>query len=505
MDEILNKSLTTYQEYRRQSLANNFVGFIIGWDSQTEAPNGCFLERGRQMEVLSEFSYKLTTAPELIAAVTVLYDNRNTLDAIMAHEIVEAKKDIDKITKIPMNEFVELSGLLANSQNIWAKAKNENNYELFKPTLKRIIELTKLYIGHLETPILKGYNILLDEYEPGFTTLKYDEFFNTLKKELVPFVKQVAAKKLGYNHSFLDHPFPKAKQKEFASIIMDTLCFNRDKGLIKESEHPFTTGFGTSDVRFTVHYHEDNLASAIFSAIHELGHATYEMQVNPELDLTLSGGGASLAMHESQSRFYENIIGRSPEFWQLLFPKLKATFPKELKGIKLNDFIKHINEVECDFIRTEADELTYSLHIMVRYDIEKALFNGEVTVDELPAMWNKLMKEYLGVDVTSDKVGVLQDIHWAGASFGYFPTYALGSAYAAQIHHTLKKDLNIKKSLQDNGSTTEINAWLKENIHRYGATKYPQEILKLATKEKFKPKYYVNYLIKKYSKIYNIK
>ncbi|MDY0209372.1 MAG: carboxypeptidase M32 [Bacilli bacterium] len=504
MEETINIALSIYKDYQKQNLANKFVNFLIGWDSQTEAPNDCFEARGRQIEVLSTATYKLNTSPELVKAVQTLYENRTSLNEITAHEIVVVKKNIDKIIKVPMEEFVELSTLLASSQNIWAKAKVENNFELFKPTLKRIIELLKLYLSHLETPKLKGYNILLDEYEPGFTTKEYDEFFDTLKKELVPFVKKVATKALQYNHSFTNFKYPKDDQKKFAKKIMDTLCFNHNKGLMKESEHPFTTGFGTSDVRFTVHYHEDNLASAIFSAIHELGHATYEMQVDPALDVTLSGGGASLAMHESQSRFYENIIGRSPAFWKSLFPKLKEIFPKQFKSINLNDFLKHINEVKCSLIRTEADELTYPLHIMVRYDIEKALFNNEITVDELPVIWNKLMKEYLGVEVPNNKEGILQDIHWAGAAFGYFPTYALGSAYAAQIYHSMKKDLNIKEILKSS-STKEINEWLKEKIHCYGAAKYPQEILKLATKEKFKPQYYVTYLIKKYSKIYDIK
>lgn len=504
MDNAINDALTLYKEYQKQTLANHFVEFIMSWDSETEAPNGCFQARERQMEVLSTAQYKLNTNPNLIAAVQTLYDNRASLDEILSHEIEIVKKNIDKIVKIPMEEFVELNTLLASSQNIWAKAKTENNYELFKPTLKRIIELLKLYISHLETPELKGYNILLDKFEPGFTMKDYDCFFDTLKKDLVPFVRKVASKKLEYNTSFTRQTYPRDDQKKFVTKLMDVLCFDLNHGLVKESEHPFTSGFGTSDVRFTVHYYENLLTPAIFSAIHEMGHATYEMQVNPELDLTLSGGGVSMAMHESQSRFYENILGRSPEFWKLLFPKLKEIFPKQLKSIKLSDFIKHINEVKCSLIRTEADALTYPLHIMVRYDLEKAIFNNEITVDELPAAWNKLMKQYLGVDVPSDKEGVLQDIHWAGASFGYFPTYALGSAFAAQIYHSMKKDINIKETLQSS-STKAINDWLKVKIHHYGSTKYPKEILKLATNETFNPSYYVKYLIKKYSKIYQIK
>ncbi|MDD3171286.1 MAG: carboxypeptidase M32 [Bacilli bacterium] len=504
MEEKFTNATKLYEEYRKKQLANRFVGFLVNWDSQTEAPDGCFSERGRQMEVLSEENYKLSTDPKIIEAINILFENKDSLDPIMQHEIIEVKKSTDKIVKIPMEEVIEMSGLLASSQNIWAKAKNENNYELFKPTLKRIIELTQSYVKHLETPKLKGYNILLDEFEPGFTVKDYDAFFEALKKDLVPFVKKVTSTTLQYNDSFATLNYPKEKQKEFSNIIQEVMKYDKSRGLMKESEHPFTSGFGTSDVRVTVHYYEDNFISAIFSAIHELGHATYEMQVDPTLDTTFSGGGASLAMHESQSRFYENIIGRSPDFWRPLFPKLKEIFPKQLKGVRLADFIKQINKVENSLIRTEADELTYPLHIMIRYDIEKLLINGDITVDELPQVWNKYVKDYLGIDVPSDREGVLQDIHWAGGTFGYFPTYALGSAYAAQIHRAMKKDVNIKKSLEA-GTTVEINQWLKEKIHKFGATKYPKEILKSATKENFKAKYYIDYLIKKYSKIYNIK
>ena len=363
--------------------------------------------------------------------------------------------------------------------------------------------LQKKYIKHLETENLKGYNVLLDEYEPGMTIEKYDEFFNLLKKELVPFVKKVTNTKLSFNDDFNNLKYPKELQKEFTSYIEDVLCFDKSKGLSKESAHPFTSGFGTRDVRYTNHFYEDNFTSSIFSAIHELGHATYESQVSPELENTLSCGGASMAMHESQSRFYENIIGRSYEFWKPIFPVLKKIYKKQLKGVTLDDFLKLVNKSENSLIRTDADELTYPIHIMIRYEIEKALFNDEIEVDNLPEIWNKAIKDNLGIDVPNDSKGVLQDIHWAGGSFGYFPTYALGSAYAAQIYYSLIKDINIEKALKSK-STKEINEWLKEKIHRFGNSKYPYEILRYATNEDFNPNYYIKYLIEKYSKIYNL-
>nr|HPG92894.1 carboxypeptidase M32 [Clostridia bacterium] len=229
-----------------------------------------------------------------------------------------------------------------------------------------------------------------------------------------------------------------------------------------------------------------------------------EQQIDPALDDTMSGRGASMGMHESQSRFYENIVGRSYEFWQKHYPKLVEMFPNELKGVSVDDFYKGVNIAECSLVRTEADELTYALHIMVRYEIEKRMISGEIGVDELPKEWNKLYKEYLGVDVPNDKMGVLQDVHWAGGNIGYFPTYALGSAYASQICHSMSKDLDLKKEIGSD-NLQQINLWLKEKIHKYGSTMDPKDILKNATGQDFDANYYVDYLIEKYGKIYDIK
>ncbi|MCK9471792.1 MAG: carboxypeptidase M32 [Bacilli bacterium] len=500
MDELIQK----YQAIRNKMLAYRFASFIINWDSNTEAPSGSFEARSRHFGILSEDSYKFSTSEETLSVIEELYKNRNSLDEVLKHEIVEAKTSIDKLKKVPMDEYVEYMTLLAKSENIWAKAKNTNDWNLFEPILEKIVAFLRKYVEYTKTPKLQGYNILLDEYEKGMTQADYDEFFNTIKTDLVPFVKEVTSKTLEYNNSFESHKFPIEKQKEFMKYIMEVMDYDLTRGLMKESEHPFTSGIGTTDVRVTNHYYEDNFISSIFSGIHELGHATYEQQVDPELDLTLSGGGGSMALHESQSRFYENIIGRSKEFWKEHYPVLKDLFKKELKGIKLDDFYKHINKSTTSLIRTEADELTYPIHIMIRYDIEKALFNNELEVKDLPKVWKQKVKEYLNIEVPSDKEGVLQDVHWSGGMFGYFPTYALGSAYASQMFKVMNKDFNVFKSLSSK-NTKEINAWFKENLHKYGSSKSPKDLFKLCTNQKFNPKHYVNYLIKKYTKIYNLK
>ncbi len=500
----MENTIKQYESIRKKMLAYQFANYMISWDSNTEAPEECFPLRSEQVGVLSEESYKLQTTPETVKIVDELYLLREQLtDEVLKHEILEAKEGLEKLKKVPMDEYIDYMSLLAESENLWARAKRNNDFQLFQPTLERIVEFNRKYIKYVETDKLKGYDVLLDEYEKGMSSKEYDEFFDTIKTELVPFVKEVVSKKLEFDDAFNKLEYPKAEQKKFVDYIAEVLDFDLKRGFIKESEHPFTSGFGTTDVRITNHYYEDNFTSAIFSGIHELGHATYEQQINPELNKTLSGGGASMALHESQSRFYENIIGRSLEFWKVHFPKLKSIFKKQLRGVKLNDFYKLINRAEASLIRTDADELTYPIHIMIRYDIEKSLFNNEIEVSELPQVWNKKYKEYLGVDVPSDKEGVLQDVHWAGGSFGYFPTYALGSAYSAQIFKIMNKDFNVLKSLKS-GNTKEINQWLQEHLHKYGSSKYPKELFKICTGRKFNPKYYISYLIKKYSKIYEI-
>lgn len=498
----LKSIINIYIDYRTKMQALGYASYIISWDSETEAPVGCLEERSKQVGVLSEMSYRLERSDEYINCVKTLYDNIDSLDELLKVEIKKVYKDLMNSLKVPMDELVEYSILISKSQNIWAEAKVNNDYSLFKSTLKEIIDFNKRYVKYLETENLKGYDVLLDIYEEGMTKDKYDKFFSLLKAEIVPLVKQIKEKNINKDPLF-GKLFDVNKQKEFADYLMDVMCFDKSRGLIKESEHPFTSGYGTTDVRITNHYYEDLLISGIFSCIHELGHATYEQQSNPTLDSTLLGGGASMAMHESQSRFYENIVGRSYNFWVKHYPKLKSIFSDELKDVSLDEFYRYINNVECSLIRTEADELTYPLHIMVRYEIEKLIIESDVNVNELPSIWNNLYKEYLGIDVPTDKEGILQDIHWAGGSFGYFPTYALGSAYGAQMLESIKKDLDFEKEI-GNENLKQINEWLKNKIHNFGSTKTPDELLNISTGESFDAKYYVEYLKNKFSKIYSL-
>ncbi|MFA7076540.1 MAG: carboxypeptidase M32, partial [Candidatus Izemoplasmatales bacterium] len=350
-------------------------------------------------------------------------------------------------------------------------------------------------------PTSNPYDTLLDDYEEGMSMEEYDIFFDSLKNELVPFVKEVLKKEKKSYAKLINDSFDVKKQEEYCDYLTSVMNFNRDSGLMKKSVHPFTWNTSPEDVRFTTKYLENYVLSSIYAAIHELGHATYEQQISTEFDDTLLGGGTSMGIHESQSRFYENNVGRSYEFWQAHFPKFQELFPEQTEGYDVKDMYYAVNQVEATLIRIEADELTYPLHIMLRYDIERMLINNEITVDDLPRIWNEKMEEYLGIKPTNDSDGVLQDVHWSGGMIGYFPTYALGSAYAAQIYNTMKKEINILELVKEN-NIAKINEWLKEKLHRYGSSKTPKELLLMITNEEFNPKYYINYLKEKYTELY---
>ena len=489
-----------FREILMKQKAYEYVLRVIGWDSNTEAPRGAFTRRAEMLGVISGELFKLQTSEEYQEVVYGLAKRLDELDETTKREIKKAKKNLDKIIKIPQDEFVEYNKLINLSQIVWEDAKKNNDFKSFQGNLEKIVEFIKKFISYYEIDD-DPYNVLLDEYEDGMSMKEYDYFFEVLKKDLVPFVKDVLNSGKELNDDFITDFYPKEKQKEFADYLIDVMDFNRDNGLMKESVHPFTWNTHSTDVRFTTRYLENFMFSSIFAAIHELGHATYEQQIAPKWDNTYLNGGTSMGIHESQSRFYENIIGRSKEFWEAHYPKLLEIFPTQLKNVSLDDFYKGVNKVEASFVRVEADELTYSLHIMIRYEIEKMLISGEVEVKDLPEIWNKKMVEYLGIKPKDDVEGVLQDVHWSAGMFGYFPTYALGSAYSAQFYYAMKKEIDINKIVKSN-EIKKINSWLKNKIHQYGGSKTPKELLLEVTGEEFNPKYYIQFLKEKYGKLY---
>ena len=390
--------------------------------------------------------------------------------------------------------------LTSEAEYVWEEAKNSNNFEMFRPYLEKIvafnIEFIELWGYHGNK-----YNTLLDLYEPGMTVDKLDMIFSGLRSRIVPLVANIKAAGGKQPERFADQYFDKV---QFSLYILKEMGYDFDAGRLDESEHPFTTGINPGDVRITTHYYTHDLCSALMSSLHEGGHALYEQNISPELNGTPLCTGTSMGIHESQSRFWENIIGRSRSFWGRYYEELQKVFPEQLNNMTVDEFYRAVNKVEPSLIRVEADEVTYNLHVMIRYEIEKALINGEVKVSELPKLWNEKMEEYLGIVPPNDTKGVLQDVHWAGGAFGYFPSYTLGNIYSAQLYNTAKKEIKDFDALLEKGELIKIKQWLAEKIHKHGKLLEPAEIMKQVTGEDINPDYLIEYLESKYKEIYKI-
>ena len=429
-------------------------------------------------------------------------DGELTEDGIRYAILKSAKRTIEEVSCIPPEEYRAYQELTSKSTRIWTKARKENDFASFAPVLKEIIDYQKKFASYRQKEGQKLYDVMLDSFEPGFTMEKLDEFFNMLKEHIVPLLKQVMESPVRIQDDFLDGDYTEEKQRELAEYLSKYVGFDFSKGVLAVSAHPFTTNLHNRDVRITTHY-KSRVDSSAFSVIHESGHAIYEFGIDDRLSQTPAGQGTSMGMHESQSRFFENIIGRSEAFWIPVYGKLKELFPEQLKGVGREMFVRAINKVQPGLIRTEADELTYSLHVLVRYELEKMLIEEDLDVSELPKLWADKYEEYLGIRPETDAQGVLQDIHWAQGSFGYFPSYALGSAFGAQMLFQMKKEMDFDRLLEE-GKLDVIREYLKMHVHRYGKMKDSREILKDMTGEDFDSKYYVEYLEEKYRKLYDL-
>ena len=497
----IHDAIARFDEIQATTAAYSHAMGALSLDAATAAPLGAAEGRGKTMAVLSKVVYDLAASEDTRELLAYLTEHESELDANHRRMVEIEKKSCEQLTRIPQEEYIAFNVLLNKAEGIWRVAKQENNFASFAPILEEVVAYNKKFAGYYDATKLP-YDALLNEFEEGLTMETLDGFFAELRQVIVPLVKAIAEKPVP-DTSFLDQSYPIEGQKKLAKYLMDTIGLDPNRCTIAESEHPFTLGFNTNDARITTHYHEYNPTFSIFSTIHEGGHALYDLGVNPEYDGTCLGGGASMGIHESQSRFYENLIGRSLEFIELIFPKMQEIFPEQLKNVTAYDLYRAANKAMPSLIRTESDELTYALHIMVRYEVEKQLMDGSLEVKDVPAEWNRLYKEYLGVDVPNDSQGCLQDSHWSGGSIGYFPSYALGSAYGAQMKHVMEADIGPIADYIAKGDIAPITAWLGEHIHRFGNFKKPAAIFEDAC-GKFDPKYFADYLTEKYSRIYGL-
>ena len=476
---------------------------LIQWDLETKTP---LKSRPYLSELVGELSmqdYALSTSDEFVNLVEELNKQKETLTEVEKREIELSMEEIEKKKKIPADEYEAYAKLTSINQGIWEEAKAKNDFSIVKDNLEKIFNYNKKFAEYRRKDEKNLYDVLLNDYEKGMDIEKLDKFFNELKKEIVPFLKKIQEKKKSLKEEDkLNIPVDEDIQMKFAKYLAAYVGFDFEKGLVETSEHPFTLNLNKNDVRLTTNNKRDIPFSTVFSIIHEAGHGIYEQQTADNLIDTLLGAGGSMGLHESQSRFMENIVGRNRVFWKPLYKKAMEFYPF-LKDITFEEFSKQINKIESGLIRTEADELTYSLHIMIRYEIEKMIFAGEVSIDDLPKIWNQKMIEYLGIEPKNNSEGLMQDVHWYCGLIGYFPSYAIGNAYASQIYNAMKKDFDVEKALE-NQELNKITDWLGKKIHKYGRLKDTPEIIKEVTGEELNPKYYIDYLKEKYSKIYEI-
>lgn len=499
----MSKAYEQLKNYLERAQAFQTALILFEWDNETLAPKEAGPYTSRVIGAISEEYFRVITGEEFKRLVETCKKDES-LSGTEAAIVREAEEELKQLDCIPAGEYREFKELCSESTRIWAKARKEKDFGAFAPTLKKVLDYQKRFASYRAGKGQKLYDVMLDTYEKGFDMETLDKFFAVLKEQLVPFLKKLTDSGVSIDDSFLTGDYPEDKQEEIGRYLAEYVGFDFDKGVMAVSAHPFTTNLHNHDVRITTAYN-NHVDDSIFSVIHESGHGIYEMGIPDELTQTLAGQGTSMGMHESQSRFFENIIGRSQAFWEPVYDKLKELFPRQLGNISKEQFVKAINKVTPSLIRTQADELTYSLHVLIRYEIEKMLVEEDLEIEKLPEIWADKYEEYLGVRPGDVSEGVLQDIHWSQGSFGYFPSYALGSAFGAQLYAYMKKHMDFDGLLRKGKSgIAVIREFLRENIHQYGKLKTSRQILKDVTGEDFNPQYYIDYLTEKYGNIYGI-
>ena len=474
---------------------------MLSYDGATYAPKGTGPNRARTMSFLTQERYKLTTSPATVELLDFLDDSRKELTEREQRMVDLLLKDIRKMQRIPMEEYVAQRKLLVESGDVWHRAKETSDFAMFEPVLEKVFE-TNLRFAKYCAPDKDPYDYDLSEYEDGLNKETCEQFFGTLRSHIVPLLQQVQTKPQVDDTCILGN-FPAQKQEELAWYLMKLMGLDLNHCTLATTEHPFTSMLGShNDVRITTNYKDYSFSPSMFSVIHEGGHALFGSNAAPELAYTVLDRCGNMGLHESQSRFYENLLGRSRTFIHYIFPKLKEIYPS-LEAYTAEDVYRAVNRAQPSLIRIEADEVTYSLHVMVRYELEKRVLAGDLKVHDLPGEWNRMYKEYLGVDVPDDRRGVLQDSHWSNGQIGYFPSYALGSAYGAQLMRTMRKHVDVDKCLSE-GDFATINAWNRELIWQHGNTYPPLVVLERVTGEKFDPMAYVEYLEGKCKDIYGL-
>lgn len=496
--ERLKPSIQRLRALEKQLYAYRYAQNVIDFDSETIAPGGSADGRAEACEVLARAAFDLLVNPETEALLKAAGADAETEQ--QQAEVRQLTRQYEEIARIPAAEYAAFTKLVQQSVPAWVAAKKNNDFTAFAPYLEKLVAARRAQAAYFDAA-RDPYEVWLDRYERGLTIEQCDQFFATLRETIVPLLADIKTRGSKIRTDFLDQDWPLDAQKKLSAKIMQLWGLDPEHSMLAESEHPFTTEFYRGDVRITTHYQPRDMLSNLYSVAHEAGHALYELHIDPAYDYTAVTGGATMGLHESQSRLFENYVARSRPFLHFLWPTLTELFPTQLEGVSEEELYRAANRAEPSLIRTEADELTYALHIMVRYELEKALLQGRLEVRDLPAAWNAKYKEYLGVTVPDDAHGVLQDIHWAMGDMGYFPSYALGSAYGAQALADLEQSIDLDTLLLQ-GDLQPLKDALCDRLWHYGNVKEPQWLVKSLCGGDFDPRYFTDYLTKKYTALY---
>ena len=481
----------------------NAAAALLGWDQQTYMPPGGAGHRAAQLATLSRISHEMFTAEETGRLLEAAEAEGSDLDydSDDASLLRVARHDYDLATRVPTDLVAEITHVTTLAFEEWAKARANSDYQAFRPWLEQIVDLNRRKAEHLgyEDRI---YDALLDQYEPGMKTAQVQAVFDELKAGQMPLIHAIAGQVDRVDNAILRRDYDEEKQHEFGLEVARRLGYDFQRGRLDRAVHPFTTGFGSNDVRITTRYDRNWLPGSLFGTIHETGHALYEQGSADSISGTPLEGGTSLGIHESQSRLWENLVGRSRGFWEFFLPRLKEYFPEALADVDLDTFYRAINRAQPSLIRVEADEVTYNMHVIIRFEMENDLLEGKLSVADAPDAWNARYEEYLGVTPPDDAQGILQDVHWAGGMIGYFPTYTLGNVLSVQFFEKAVADRPEIPEQISRGEFGDLLSWLQENIYRHGRKYMPAELIERVTGETLSAKPYLAYLRRKYGEIY---
>src|ERR671939_947795 len=502
----MNKEHETAYERLKDRLASindlSSANALLFWDRQTYMPEGGVAGRAEQMATLSRLAHEMFVDAEtgrLLDSSGEWYSSSEK-GALLRR----VRRDHKRATRLPAELVAEITRTTTLAEPAWVKAREESDWALFAPHLEKIVRLQREateHLGYDDHP----YDALLDGYEPGARKAQLETMFEELKGDIVPLVRAVAGRAQEEDRAGLLHgTFAETEQEEFGKVVIKALGYDWERGRQDRSVHPFCINFGPGDVRITTRFDKGWLAPSLFGTMHETGHALYEQGINQDYARTPLGGGTSMGVHESQSRLWENLVGRSRPFWSHYYPKLQDTFPEALSGVDLEAFYRAINVLEPSSIRVEADEVTYNLHILLRFELEVALIEDELPILDLPAAWSAKMKEYLGITPESDAEGVLQDVHWSNGLFGYFPTYTIGNVLSVQFFdEAIKQRPEIPVEMRE-GKFFALHIWLRESIYRHASRYDPDELIERVTGRSLVTAPYLRYLKNKFDELYDL-